>query len=116
GNSVVSLDASEVCIPGLLYSGSLLRCRRDLPGRLIGPKAQERRDVAGAIQSVVLLEIEQLDVATDGNGNDGIADVGEFARAASAGNARCDQVGGEVAAVRALDRSSGIVFGEEDGL
>jgi hypothetical protein len=96
-------------------SGALRR-RCDLPRRLIRPEAQERRDVAGAIQSVVLFEIEQFDVAPDGDGDDGVADVGEFVSGASTSDARCDQVGVEVAAVRALDGSSRIVFGEEDGL
>ena len=62
-------------------------------------------------RSLVLLEIEQFDVAADGDGNDGVADVGEFASGASASDARRDHVGVEVAAVRALDRASRIVFG-----
>src|ERR1700674_2125627 len=93
-----------------------LRRSRDLPCRLIRPKAQKRRDVAGTIQSVVLLEIKQFDVPLDGDGDDGIADVGKFVRAASAGDARCDQVGVKMAAVRALDGSSRIVFSKENGL
>ncbi len=93
-----------------------LRCHRDLPGRLIGAEAQQRRDIAGAIQIAVLLEIEQFDVATDGDGNDGVANVVEFASEASASDARRHQVGVEVAAVRALDRSSRIVVGEKNGL
>src|SRR5208282_399627 len=65
----------------------VLRSRRDLPCCLIGAEAQERCDVAGAIQVGVLLEIEQFYVAADGDGDDGIADVGEFARGLSAGHA-----------------------------
>src|SRR5208282_5746522 len=53
---------------------------------------------------------------TDGDGEDGIADVGEFASRLSAGHARRDQVDVEVTAVRALDGPSRIVFREEDGL
>ena len=102
--------------PHKLGKPGLLRRRRDLPRRLIRPEAQERRDVAGAIQSVVLLEIKQFDVATDGDGDDGVADVGEFMSGASTSDTRCDQVGVEMAAVRALDGSSRIVFGEENGL
>src|SRR6266404_242415 len=95
---------------------SLLRCRREVPRRLIRPEAQECRDVAGAIQSVVLLEIEQFDVAADGDGDDGVADVGEFASSASASDARSHQVGVQVAAVRALDGSGRKILAEEDGL
>jgi len=100
-------------LPGV--SGALRR-RRDLPRRLIRPKAQERRDIPCTIQSLVLLEVEQFDVTTDGDGDDGIADIGEFVGSASASDARRHQVGVEVAAVRALDGSSRIVFSEEDGL
>ena len=64
----------------------------------------------------MLLEIEQFNIAADGDRDDGVADVGEFASGVSAGDTRRHQVGVEVAAVRALDRPRGIVFGEEDAL
>src|SRR3982074_3355634 len=82
-----------------------LRCRRNLSRRLIRAEAQERCDVAGAIQFVVLLEIEQFDIALKGERDDSVANVGEFASSASASDARRHQVGVEVAAVRAMDGS-----------
>ena len=68
------------------------------------------------IQRLVLLEIEQFDVATDGDRNDRIADIVGFAGETSAGYAGRDQVGVEVAAVRAFDRSNRIGFAEKDAL
>ena len=95
---------------------SPLRCHCNLARRLIGTEAQKRCNVTGTIKAVIVLEIEQLDVATDGNGNDGVANVSDFASGISASYAQGDEVGIEVAAVNALDRSRRIVFAEEDCL
>src|SRR6202142_1151062 len=93
-----------------------LRCGSHLPRRLIGAETQQRRDVAGTIQSVVFLGVKQFNVAADGDGDDGIADVGQFARGISASHAELDEMGVEVAAVSALDGSRRIVFAEEEAL
>src|SRR5260370_30772294 len=70
----------------------VLRCCRDLPCSLIGAEAEQRRDTAGAIQIGMFLEVEQFDVATDGDGDDGVRNVAEFASEASASAARGHQV------------------------
>jgi hypothetical protein len=77
---------------------------------LAGAEAQEGGDVAGVIEIVVIFQIEQLDIAADGDGDDGIADVGQFAGAVSAGYAKLDEVGVEMTAVRALYGFGGIIF------
>ena len=68
------------------------------------------------IQFVIILQIEQFDVATNGNRDNGIADISEFASRISARDARRDQVSVEVTAVRALHRSRRIVFRQEKAL
>src|SRR5260370_3460283 len=88
----------------------VLRCCRDLTCSLIGAEAEQRRDTAGAIQIGMFLEVEQFDVATDGDGDDGVRNVAEFASEASARDARGHQMGVDVAAVRTLARFSGLVI------
>src|ERR1700677_262852 len=97
---------------------TLRRLRRDCDRSrtLIRAEAQEGGDVAGAIELFMVLEIEQFYVATDGDGNDGVTNIGEFASAVSTGDTRRDQMRIDVAAVLALDRWSRIIFPEEHTL
>ena len=64
----------------------------------------------------MILKIEQFYVATDDDGNDGVTNIGEFASAVSASDARRDQMRIDVAAVLALDGWSRIIFSEEHTL
>ena len=65
----------------------LLRCHLNLARTLVRSKPQQCGDIAGTIQIFVILQREHFDVAFNGNRNNRIADVAEFAGRTSAGNA-----------------------------
>lgn len=64
-----------------------LRRRRDVSRSLVRAEAQKRTYVPGAVQIAVLFKAKQFDVAPDGDGDDGVADIGQFAGRVSAGGA-----------------------------
>src|ERR1700757_1878968 len=59
---------------------------------LVRAEAQQSRDVAGVVVFLMVFDIEQLDIATDGVGNNSVAHVLEFGGRASANRAVTDDV------------------------
>ena len=65
---------------------------------------------------MIVFDEEQLDVATDGEGNNGVADIFQFEGSVSAGMAIADHVGIHVATTGTLDGTRVIGFGHHQGL
>ena len=117
--AIIQLQLSGGGGVGAFYdlTSHTLRGHRDLPRPiLIGAEPQQRGNVSGTVQFGVILEIEQLNIPSDGDGNDSVTHVAQLPRGLSAGDACRDHVGVDMAAIRARDGMRRIVIAEEDSL
>ena len=87
-----------------------LRRSRRGRARLVSAEAEQGSDVAHLVEFRIVLDVEQLDVAADRHGNDGIANIFEFTSGFAADRADRNHVSIHVTAIGALDGASCVVL------
>jgi len=72
------------------------------PFPLVGTEAQQRRDIAGFVEFLIVFYVKEFQAVTQGNRNYGVGDVPQFACLPTAGRAVSHQVCVQVSATCAF--------------